>query len=647
MPKVRSTALLLVMAGVAPALILHCSSADAPPGGFRPQEDASGTGGTGTIGVDVTTNRPVICNEPTDSDGDGIADEIENDGTADLDDARKDDLDGDGTPDRDDDDTDGDGISDQVERGHNDPNTCAAPVDTDDDGQFDFEDADSDGDGVLDALEKTGCVKDCRIEVDCDEDPGGAIDIIEVAAGDDPCDDITPPDAELFFEVPFNDGEKRKRFTFSTGVRDADIYFMIDTTTSMQPAIDNIRASLDTTIIPSVLNGNPTANPPIPPVPGAWIGISDFKDVPWSPWGAPGDGILGFRFDLAGTGTLTYGNVSPPIDNAGTLSAPQNVRDILNSLTANGGGDAPEAATQALWLASTNEDYRAVGGGEPWPPGDPPGSGNFDAAEWRQNCDDPSYIGRACFRPGKLPVMVIITDAGFHNGPTSAFDYRPPPGGNVNGTKTYAAVLDKLNSISAKVVGVPVNTGTPGQARNDLIKLAEDTNSFFFEPAFGAGETPLVADETGSGNVSTEVARLIGLLAGLGVNNVTTLTENFSCAGNIDCNGDSIPDPPYENFVDQSTMMPFDASTLVKDVVTVDSPPPRPYAGLDVHTFFGVRGDTTVEFEVVAENTTLRTTSIVVVRALLRVETPTGQALGGADGVKTIFLVIPPAEVVF
>ncbi len=632
----------------AAGFVAHCgSNADKPPTTITKPVDAGtpdigtgGTGGTGIIGVDVAA---IVCTDETDTDGDGIADEIEGTG----------DADGDGTPNREDDDSDDDGLLDADEAGPGRTGPCSEVVNTDglQDGP-DFLDPDSDDDGVPDKDDQGLCPnKDCRVLSNCDDDPESVIDIVEVAAGGDPCDGLAPADAGLYFVVPYDDGERRKNFDFSTGVKDADIYFLIDTTTSMQPAIDNIKASLDTEIIPTVLNGDKTAVPEIPAIPGAWIGIGDFKDVNWSPWGIPGDYVYGFKFDLGGS--TVYGNVSPPIDNGGVLGAPDNVRTILDSLTAIGGGDSPESTTQALWLASTNQDYRAVGGGEPWPPNEnPPTCGMpvcFDAADWRAKCDDPSQLGRACFRPGKLPIFVIVTDAGFHNGPTAPFDYvvppdRPPSGTAVNGTKTYAQVLKSMNDISAKVVGVSVDTGLPGQARNDLIDLAQQTGSLFFDPKFGGAEKPLVTEkDTRTGDVSTEVVRLIGLLAGQGLNNVTTVTTNYDCDGGKDCNGDGAPDPAYHNFPDGPTSMPFDASRLIKDVHTVPSMAnPKPYASLNASTFFGVRGDATVEFEVVAENNLIQTNQIVVVRALLRVQTPTGLALGGPAGVKVIYLVIPP-----
>ncbi|MCA9643840.1 MAG: hypothetical protein KC492_24270, partial [Myxococcales bacterium] len=68
---------------------------------------------------------------------------------------------------------------------------------------------------------------------------------------------------------------------------------------------------------------------------------------------------------------------------------------------------------------------------------------------------------------------------------------------------------------------------------------------------------------------------------------------------------------------------------------------PLPYSTIDATTFYGVRGDKTVEFEVTAENTVIKPKVLTVLRALLRVQTPGGQALGGTDGIKVIYLVIP------
>lgn len=650
MPRVRSS--LLYLAG-ATALALAfgsaCSGADPAPNDTYQTGGAGGAGGNGGgglggLGIDAGGGGPV-CDDPTDTDGDGIADQIE--GTKDTD--------GDGTPDFKDLDSDGDGIQDKDEaanpslpagtRGRIRKGPCDAVADTDKDGTPDFQDLDSDGDGLPDAQEPTCKGVDCRIQYNCDNDPSGLPDVIETAAKSDPCDGKAPPNGELYFVVPYGAPEQSKTFDFSAGVKDADIYFLVDTTESMQKAIDNVKTSLDSTIIPAILNGDPGAKPPIPAIPGAWIGVGTFRDVPWAPWGVPGDNVYSYFFNISGK--RVYGNMTAPQSSGGKFIAPDNVKQILGSLSASGGGDAPEGTTQALWMAAVDKAYCAFAGGGPWPK-DSTGGCN---ANWLAKCADTNDVGRACFRPGKLPVFVIITDAAFHNGPVAANNYVEPPsfpptGTPVKGDMYYKDVVAALKSIDAKVVGVSVsvNTGTAGVARHDLTDLATQTGSFYAEEQFGkVTKKPLVTDkDTADGNVSSEVVRLIGLLAGQGLKDVTTVHENYSCAGGVDCNGDGVVDPKYENFIDQSTGQPFDATQMIKAVKPVAVSPNPPYSSIDSTTFYGVRGDATIQFEVVAQNTVLKTDQTTVVEVLLHVQTPGGQALGGKDGVKTIYLVIPP-----
>lgn len=637
----RSSSILGSAVLLAAAWAHGCSGADADPGsGVNQVDGGGGTGNPLDSGfIDSDIEPDPVCLDPTDSDGDSIADDIEGEG----------DTDGDGTPDKLDLDSDGDGISDQDEATNpllpknsggvrTDPCSPVANSDGNDDGP-DFQDRDSDGDGILDEDEQTGCANDCRVKADCDDD--GVVDIVESAAGSDVCDaSSVPTDASLYFIVPYKAGEQAQRFSFSTGIKDADIYFMIDTTESMQAAINNVKASLDTKIIPTLLNGKPSVTPPIPAIPGAFIGVGDFKDVPWPPYGYSADTTYRNRFCVGGDqiscsgGAWIDGSLSAPIDNGGTFSAPDNVRTILNSLVAGGGGDGPEAATQALFMALTSAPFVFTGG---------PTEGGASGT-WRPhdaNCD-PGLLGRICFRPGKLPIFVLITDAALHNGPTAAYNYSAA---QVGGTKTYAEVVAAMNSVGAKVVGVPVETaggGSAAAARVDLIDLAKQTGSLYYEPSFGGREEPLVNEPTATGGVADEVVRLIGLLAGQGLNNVTTRTASYDCPGNVDCDGNGTTDPEFHNLTDPKTSQPFDATQLILSVSPVPSTAsPLPYSTIDSTTFYGVRGDKTVEFEVKAQNDVLQPEALTVLRALLRVQTPGGQALGGTDGIKVIYLVVP------
>src|SRR5690606_1091685 len=169
------------------------------------------------------------------------------------------------------------------------------------------------------------------------------------------------------------------------------------------------------------------------------------------------------------------------------FTAPDNVRTILNSLTAGGGGDGPEAATQAIYMALSSAPFVFTGGPTN------PGTGTWKPHD--ANCD-PGLLGRVCFRPGKLPIFVMITDAALHNGATAAYNYGAVDAG---GAKTYAEVVAAMNSVGAKIVGVPVETsggGSGAAARVDLIDLARKTGSLYYDPSFGGREEPLVNEPT-------------------------------------------------------------------------------------------------------------------------------------------------------
>jgi hypothetical protein len=631
--RLRSFGLGLSFFAAAASIPLACSpdSGLPPPGNSGSGGGATSSGpGTGGEGGLLFGDVGLSCNDPTDKDKDLVADFLELGPNKDTDE--------DGTPDALDDDSDGDGVLDAEEAANpflqpeepgqvrDDP--CDVLADSDGDGAPDVRDLDSDNDGVGDTQEAAYDAdgsKGCRVKVDCDKD--GVIDLVELAAGSSPTDNTSlPADAGLYFVLPYQGGKKTKEFSFSTGVATADIYFLIDTTASMQPAIDNLKASIDTQIIPTILNGDPTASPPIPPIDDAWIGVGEVRDVPWLPYGQMGDNVYKFRFNI-GAQTIA-GDVAPPIVNNGTYAAPDATKKILESLVAGGGGDAPEATSQALWLAAKNDTYSLTIGGI-WNPGTP------------YACSLPEGFGIPCFRPQALPIFVLITDAAFHNGPNPVNQYDlTKVGGTV---KTYAQAVDALNGINAKVVGVPVATGAPGAARSDLTDLAVKTGSIYHDPAFGGKDYPLVPKtDVGTANVSKEVVRLLGLLAGAGLHDVTTSRTSYECAGGGDCTGDGQPDPEYHNPAVAPETMPYDASKLITLVETVESATmPVPYSTRTESTFYGVQGNAPVTFRVHAENTTIKPPTLLVMRALIRVETPAGQILGGKNGIKLVYFVLP------
>lgn len=618
-------------------LLIACAASACSPSSTVPSGSnggsSSGGGGTGgsLFGGGGTGGGSASCTDTSDADADSIGDALEG--------KKTDDADEDATPNYEDTDSDGDGWSDEKEAtnplldpsqpGYARSTPCDALADTDADGTPDAYDKDSDNDGLSDKQEKSfdpDGKKGCRVLADCDGD--GVIDLIEAAAGSSPTDPTSmPDDPALFFVLPYGEGEKTQDFQFSTGVSKADVYFLVDTTASMQPAIDSLKASISTKVIPGLLNGDPAANPPIPPIGDAWIGAGSVRDVPWGGYGQPGDDVYRHRFDVAGQ--TIVGNVTPPLPQGNGFVAPDNVTKILGSLAAAGGGDGPEATTQALWMASTNGLYTNTIGGL-WSPANP----------YPAPCDDLDKIGVPCFRKDAIPIFVIVSDAPFHNGPLAAHNY---DAAKVGGARTYAEAVDAINAISGKVVGVPVNTGTAGAARADLTDLATKTGSEYHDPSFGGTDRALVSQtDVTSGEVSDEVVRLLGLLSGAGLHDVTTARTNYSCAGGVDCNGDGKTDLAYENPPVMAGGAPFDASKLISAVAPVESNQvPKPYSSLDKATFFGVRGAADLSFRVHAKNNLWAPNTLVVLRAKILVQTPAGQLLGGANGVKLVYFVIP------
>lgn len=611
-----------------------CAPSSGLPTGSGGTFTTSGNAGDGAGGLFETGGSGGSnpnCDEKADADKDTIGDSLEG--------ASTDDTDKDGTPNFKDTDSDGDTWLDKDEAanpflapgqpGQDRKSVCDPLADTDADGVPDAYDTDSDNDGLSDKQEKTydpDGSKGCRVKPDCDDD--GVLDLIEAAAGSNPTDKGSmPDDPGLFFVLPWGEGEKTQDFTFSTGVAKADIYFMVDTTASMQPAIDSLKSSISTKIIPSILNGNPAANPPIPPIGDAWVGIGSVRDVPWGGYGQPGDDVYRHRFDI--NGQTIVGNVTQPVQQNGSFVAPDNVTKILGSFAAAGGGDGPEATSQALWMASTNGLYTLTIGGL-WSPANP----------YPAPCDDIESFGVPCFRKDAIPVFVLVSDAPFHNGPQANYNYDPAV---VGGTKKYSEAIAAINAINAKVVGVPVNTGSAGAARADMTDLAKQTGSQYHDPSFGGTDRPLVSQsDITSGGVSDEVVRLLGLLSGAGLHDVTTARSNYSCAGGVDCTGDGKPDLAYQNPPTKPGGEPFDASKLITAVTPVESAAvPKPYASLDKATFFGVHGAADLTFKVHARNDLWQPDSLVVLRAKILVETPAGQLLGGAKGVKLVYFVIP------
>ncbi len=278
---------------------------------------------------------------PVDSDGDGTPDyrddDADNDGILDLYEGMKD-ADGDTIPNYLDHDSDADGIPDCIEKygkifrdtdvdGYPDckaPHDYATePADTDGDGHYDFLDLDADGDGLPDDQEVIcpNLQRDGRVWDDVDGD--GFSDLAERAVGSKVCDpthgvtDI--PGIDFYFELPYQGPEKTDILTFTPSVQKADIFFNIDTTGSMDGEIYNLKHSLSSVIIPQIRAR----------VTDSAFGVAQFRDE-----------------------DETNLIICDPTSD---IMAAQLA---VNGLTAEFGGDCPEAGSFSLYHLATNGGWR-------------------------------------------------------------------------------------------------------------------------------------------------------------------------------------------------------------------------------------------------------------------------------------------------
>jgi hypothetical protein len=419
---------------------------------------------------------------PPDNDGDTIPDyhdiDSDNDTISDREEATSD-VDGDTTPDRFDADSDNDTIPDAVEAG--DENVATPAVDTDGDTVQDFRDPDSDGDGLADDLEPDTIGTDglpCRIDPDCDND--GTNDMVEVAAGTDPINPADNPHArgDFVFWVPYNDPATHPpepfhepdpledTLIFSTNLQIADVYFLMDSTGSMGGTINNVTASLAGTIVPGLRTA----------IPDVQMGVGAFNDFPNSPFGDGMDQPYWHDQDIT------------PDD-----AAVQTALNYVSARPRGSGNDWSESYVVALYLTAS-------------------GLGTYDAGASVPPKTCPTYpedtgprTGYPCFRPGALPIVILIGDAPWHNYPgnpgnTGDSDYPFAP--------YYADALSALLGIGARVIGVCARcSGAAGDwAYQYQAALARDTGTVDF------GGTPLVVI-SGDGTVATSLVDQVGILA--------------------------------------------------------------------------------------------------------------------------------------
>jgi hypothetical protein len=528
-------------------------------------------------GVDVGVDVGVVIDVGVDSgpppcrdeDGDGISDDLE--GAPFLRTA----MAAGAMPDYQNTDSDEDGVLDADEARRNFPGfaasarpalTCGAlPDDCDMDGYANHRDRDSDNDGLTDREETTRTHTDPCV---ADTDGDGVGDLTESAAGSSPTDPMSrPPAGSLYVTLPYMDpmGPQTRSFDFSTRIRSADIMFLVDTTGSMSSTINAVRSTLSTTIVPGIVRA-------IGPGADMRYGMAEHRDF------ANGGGDFALR-------------VLQRLDANSMLS-----QAATSRLAAAGGGDGPEAQVAAMH--SLLSGY-----------GIPQYGGSATRMATAADCGgDAMAFGWGCFRPGRVPIIVLFSDADWHNGtsmPTGQF-YTSAPA-----AATWTQLVAEFRRREAYFIGIDVlSTAT----YNNAIALARDSRTFD-----GAG-MPIAF----RGSPSSVAANVISA--------VTTLAQGTR----QDVTRRGVGDPMETRLAAGHATNDF-----MQRIVPLRGTPAAPtgFDRFDATTFYNVSPSTVVTFEVTFFNDFHRNTSgaAQLFRATIEV---LGRASSVLDTIQ-VFVIVP------
>lgn len=239
---------------------------------------------------------------------------------------------------------------------------------------------------------------------------------------------------------------------FVTRSEPIDVAILLDITGSMATELEALRTEIGAIVV--ALDDL---------IAGAALGFATFADYARAPYGVYGDVAFAARLPLGGNREALQGE--------------------LASVRLADGGDGPEAQTVALYHTATGATH------EGW-------------VELPPCARD--MVGGLCFHPASRRVVLLITDAAFHNGPEGTYPYDPTE--LRFDAPTYERTVVALRDTGIEVAGI--YTGRPGgEGLGHLRAVALDTR------ALDARGEPLVTDigVDASGDIFREAA--IGLLS--------------------------------------------------------------------------------------------------------------------------------------
>lgn len=293
----------------------------------------------------------------------------------------------------------------------------------------------------------------------------------------------------IYHVLPYGSTAGPDGLSFSTQVRTADVYFLFDTTGSMGGELANLRSSLTTGTYVSGCTGGIIGGIRCI-IPDAWFGVGYFDDFPRSPYGGGPDRV--------------YQNVLDLTSNAAAAQT------AVNSLTIHWGYDGPESHVPALWAVATGRGF--------------PGY-----LSDRTGCPAGRF-GYPCFRPGTIPIVMMFTDAMFHNGPGNTYMYDDRILGITS--PRFADAVNELNRVGAKVIVINSCDGqwwcTP-DAQNHAVALANNTRSIV------SGGAPAVYNIRSDGSgLSTAVINAVSDLANYSRMDVTAVALDNPATPTVD-----------------------------------------------------------------------------------------------------------------
>jgi len=573
---------LLRTTGPAACLLAALAAAAAACGNGKESRDA--TTERDAPPLDTSGDWPEIpCDQLVDTDGDTIADQHEGTG----------DTDGDTIPNHLDTDSDDDGFPDADEAG--DTSLCTPPTNSDDDAIADFIDGDSDNDGLGDREEATYSTNPYNPDTDGD----GYSDLAEVATGHDPKDaaDIIPSD-DFYVILPFEGDPQEKVLEFHSAIRKADIYFVMDTTGSMSEEANNLASGLRTMI--------PQLRAEIPDV---GIGCGHFEDFNINCGPCPV--VMGIPTCYGVASNKVYYHFQDITTNE---AAAQAGVDQLKARAGTGGCN---------WASSLEALYQiATGAGIA--PFVPPKSCPLAPDEIFPR------VGYPCFRPGALPIVVVLTDTASRSGPCTTgpntadgyYDVDFP----TERPHRYDAAVAELNAIGARVLGV-ISGAEAGDPSCQFQSWARDTGTV------NPDGSPLLFPISSDGTlVTSSIVDAIKKIAGGTPQDVDAVTQ------------DQIPDDPPQ-FYSEVNAAGFVTSIVAKDCFREDGTVTTCTVSPDGASFVLVPPGYLVRFTVTFHNGIVREIgSAQVYRATIVVR---GNHVANLDEREVIIIIPASSEVIF